>query len=156
MISNAKKFSLFCLFTIFMFAATVTVAEEGFKHIDFDKETPSGTLEFEATAVKLLAGGTWGKGVLNYQGKAYPLKVKAATLGGIGYQKIEGEGEVYFLDKLEDFTGKYGSAAAGASAGKGKGVATLQKGNVVLQLRAKSKGVALAASLGGISIEFAD
>jgi hypothetical protein len=153
--SNLLKCARVLLLGVLMLTGTAAFAEE--RYIDFDKETPSATVEFNAKSIKLLAGATWGSGVLHYQGKDYAIKVVALTLGGVGYQEIDGKGDVYFLNKLEDFAGKYGGVAAGATAGKGKGVATLENPKkVVLKLSSESKGVALAASLGGVEIEFAD
>ena len=159
MTTSQVKPVIVILFIVFMLVGTTASADKHTKerYIDFDKETPSATVEFKAKAIKLLAGATWGKGELHYQGKDYAIKVIALTAGGVGYQEIEGEGKVYFLNKLTDFAGKYGSIAAGATAVKGKGVATLQNPkNVVLKLQVESKGLALAASIGGVEIEFAD
>ena len=157
--SRLLNCALALLLSVLMLTGTAAFAEDAGdeSYIEFDKKTPSATGEFKVKSIKLLAGATWGSGVLHYQGKDYAIKVIALTAGGVGYQEINGEGEVYFLNKLEDFAGKYGSIAAGSTAVKGKGVGTLQNlKSVVLKLRSKSKGVALAASLGGVEIEFAD
>ena len=159
MISSLLKCVVSLFFGLLMLGGTAAFAEDSAedRHIDFSKETPSATVEFKVTAIKLLAGATWGSGVLHYQGKDYAIKVVAVTVGGIGYQNIKGEGEVYFLNKLEDFAGKYGAIAAGATVVEGKGVGTLENlKKVIIKVRSKSKGVALAASLGGVEIEFAE
>ena len=72
---------------------------------DFSKMAPSATMDFEITSVKLIAGAAWGSGTLHFQGKSYPLKVSAASAGGVGYRSIKGSGKVDDLNKLEDFPG---------------------------------------------------
>lgn len=130
-------------------------AENEFR--DFSKMTPSGTLTFEVKSLKLLAGASWGKGVLEYQGKTYPLKVAAVTAGGVGYRSIKGTGEVYDLSNINDFEGIYQGAGAGATVGtKGGGITVLENMKRVV-LRTKitdSKGAQLSLNVGGVEIEF--
>ena len=125
------------------------------RYIDFDKETPSGTVELEGKQVAFIVGGGWGNGVLNFKGKDHHFKITGLKAGGIGYVKLDAVGEVYFLNKLEDFAGKYGSGALGATAVKGSVWATVENNNgVIMRLKAKSEGVALNLGVGGISIKF--
>ena len=94
---------------------------------DYSKMTPSATMDFDITSVKLIAGASWGTGTLHYQGKSYPLKVRAGSAGGIGYRSMKGTGKIYKLNKLEDFAGIYGGGSAGATVGtKGGGVSTIE------------------------------
>lgn len=140
-------------------AASAVSAAEPPVHRDISKMEKSGTVTFEVKSVKLIAGASWGAGMLNYQGKSYPIKVKAASAGGIGYRSIKGEGDVYNLNKLEDFAGVYGGAGAGVTVGsKGGGSNTMENGKEVI-IRAKvtdSKGAQLALSAGGMQIQFAE
>jgi hypothetical protein len=125
---------------------------------DFSNMTPSATMDYDITSVKLIAGASWGTGNLHYQGKVYPLKVKSGTAGGIGYQSVKGTGKVYDLKKLEDFAGIYTGGTAGATIGnKGAGTSTLENGNgVVIEATATdSSGAQLSLSVGGIQVEFA-
>ena len=127
------------------------------KYTDYSKMTPSGTLEFDVTSVKLIAGASWGSGTLNYEGKSYPLKVRAGSAGGVGYRTVKGAGKVYKLTKLEDFAGIYSGGTAGATVGSmGGGVSTIENGKgVVIQATATdSSGAQLALSVGGIEIDF--
>lgn len=126
---------------------------------DFKNMKPSGTLTFEVKSLKLLVGGSWGKGTLDYQGKSYPLKVVAITAGGVGYRSIKGTGEVYNLNNLNDFEGIYQGGVAGATiAKKGGGITTLENTKrVVLQAKVTdSSGAQLSISLSGVEIEFAN
>ena len=127
------------------------------KFTDYSKMTPSATMEFDITSVKLIAGASWGTGTLHYQGKSYPLKVKSGSAGGIGYRSMKGAGKVYGLNKLEDFPGIYGGGTAGATIGKkGGGVNTIEngKGVVIKASVTDSAGAQLALSAGGIQIKF--
>jgi len=129
------------------------------KFTDYSKMTPSATMEFDITSVKLIAGASWGTGTLHYQGKSYPLKVKSGSVGGIGYRSMKGTGKVYELKKLEDFAGIYGGGTAGATVGKkGGGASTIEngKGVVIKASATDSSGAQLALSAGGIEIAFAE
>ena len=88
---------------------------------DVAKAKPTATLEFDAEQVRLIIGGSSGKGVLTFQGKQYPFTVKGGSVGGIGVTKSHGTGDVYFLTKIEDFPGTYTAATIGAVAVKGVG-----------------------------------
>jgi hypothetical protein len=123
------------------------------QEIDLTNETPSGVIELKSTSVRLLAGGSWGDGTLHYQGKAYPFKVKGLSVGGIGIKAIDAIGEVYFLDRLEDFAGNYGTATVGATAYKGATKSTYNNNQgVVITLKAKTKGVSLTLGISGMMI----
>lgn len=129
------------------------------KFTDYSKMTPSATMDFDVTSVKLIAGASWGTGTLNYEGKSYPLKVKAGSAGGVGYSSMKGIGKVYELKKLEDFPGIYTGGTAGATVGnKGGGESTIEngKGVVIKATATDSSGVQLALAVGGIEIEFAE
>ncbi len=129
------------------------------KFTDYSKMTPSATMEFDVTSVKLIAGASWGTGTLHYQGKSHPLKVKSGSVGGIGYRSMKGTGNVYGLNKLEDFPGIYGGGTAGATVGtKGGGASTIEngKGVVIKATATDSSGAQLALSAGGIEIAFAE
>lgn len=64
---------------------------------------------------------------------------------------LNSTGDVYFLDKLEDFHDKHGTATIGATAEKGSVVATVQNNKgVILRLKAKATGATLNLGVGGI------
>jgi len=127
------------------------------KYTDYSKMTPSATMDFEAKSLKLIVGAAWGSGTLQYNGKSYPLKVAAGSVGGAGYRSVKGTGKVYGLGRLEDFAGIYTAGAVGATAGtKGGGVMTLENGKgVVIQASVTdSEGLQLSVGLSGLEIEF--
>ena len=70
----------------------------------------------EQTQVSLLANAGWGHGTLTYQGRAYRFRIHNLGVGGIGYSKLSARGNVFALNKLEDFAGLYGIVQTGAVA----------------------------------------
>ena len=122
---------------------------------DIKAAKPNGTVEVEAEQLRLLLGGARGKGVLTYEGKTYPFTIKAASVGGVGYNKVNAVGNVLFLKKLEDFPGTYTAISAGATVGKGAGASQFEntKG-VLLDLRSKSEGLAFTLGIGAAEVEF--
>ena len=115
---------------------------------------PSATVDFKATQVRLIVGGGGGKGVLHYQGKDYPFTGKGGSVGGVGVAKTEGTGQVFFLDKLEDFEGTYGALTGGAALVKGGGASSWQNQKcVVMLLTSKGKGAGLFLGIAAISVK---
>jgi hypothetical protein len=122
---------------------------------DIKNATPSGTISFEAEQFRLILGGSSGKGVLTYQGKTYPFTFKGVSVGGIGMTKNEGTGQVYFMNKLEDFAGRYSAIGAGATAGKGSNAGSFENDKgVYLSVRSKSEGLALSLGITSATVEF--
>jgi hypothetical protein len=72
----------------------------------------------------------------------------------LGVSKVTAKGEVSKLNKLEDFSGNYVSAAAGAAVGGGAGVAALRNQNgVEMALTATAQGIRFAIPAGGVDIK---
>lgn len=154
----AQIMTALTFFTLFATTAAAGDAARG-EYRDFSKMIPDATMEFDVKSFKLLVGGSLGSGTLHYQGKIYPLEVKALSAGGIGYREVRGTGKVYGLKNVEDFSGTYGGGVLSGTAGKaGAGGATFENTkNVVLQIQLlESSGLQLAASLTGVEIEFAE
>jgi hypothetical protein len=117
------------------------------------EKKPDATLELTEGQVALGIGWSWGKGVLTYKGKKYPFKVEGLSVGDVGITKAEATGNVNDLKKLEDFSGKYLSAAAEATVGVGAGAVAMQnEKGVVVYLFPKTKGVNL--KLAGEGVKF--
>lgn len=152
--------TMLCVFCLLSAGMTQVYAEDEAqeqRYIDFDKETISGTVEIEAKQLAFIVGGGWGSGVLNYKGQDHAFKITGLKAGGVGYVEMDIVGEVYFLNKLEDFAGKYGAGSIGATAVKGSVWATIENNTgVILRMKAKSEGLALNLGAGGISIKFGE
>ena len=149
--SHAYKFLLLSL--LLGIASGPAIAEEAPANRDLSKEIPAGIIEIESTSIRLLLGGNWGSGTLHFQGKHYPFKVKGLSAGGIGIDKVDAIGRVYFLNMLEDFEGQYSYRTAGATAIDGSSTSTYDNNKgVVFTLHGKTTGLGLSLGLGGISI----
>jgi len=146
-------FKSFLLAMLLSLTSGVAMAEEVAANRDLSKVKPSGIIEIESTSIRLLLGGSWGSGTLHYQGKAYPFKVKGLSAGGIGVDKVDAIGNVYFLNKLEDFEGEFAYRTGGATAIEGSSKSTYDNNKgVAFTLAGKSTGLALTLGLGAISI----
>jgi len=120
-------------------------------------EAPSGTVTMEQTQVSLLANAGWGHGTLTYQGHTYRFRLHNLGVGGIGYSKMSARGNVFGLNKLEDFTGLYGSVGAGAVAIDDQlrgGVWLQNPAGVRMHLVPSRRGVALDFGADGLVIQF--
>src|SRR6202162_6383169 len=80
-------------------------------------DTPSGTVTIESKSVALGIGVSWGDGKLNYESKTYDFSVKGLSVIDLGVSKVSARGKVFNLKKLEDFSGTYAAAQAGAARG---------------------------------------
>src|SRR5262245_2029391 len=80
---------------------------------------PAGPVTLTEGSVAVGIGWSWGKGVLTYKGKTYPFKVEGLSVGELGITKAQATGNVFTLKNLEDFSGIYRAAGAGATAVKG-------------------------------------
>jgi hypothetical protein len=97
-------------------------------------------------------GWSWGNGVLKYQGKEYPFKVKGLSVIDIGITKASASGKIYGLKQLEDFNGTYSGGAAQGTVGGGIGATRLKNQNgVVLELVSRTKGVNFKLSGEGVT-----
>lgn len=117
------------------------------------EKKPDATLTLTEGQVALGIGWSWGKGELTYKGKKYPFRVEGLSVGDIGITKAEATGNVNNMKKLEDFSGKYLSAAAEATVGLGAGAVAMQNDKgVVVYLYPKTKGINL--KLAGEGVKF--
>jgi hypothetical protein len=117
-------------------------------------EKPSGTVTMESKSVALGVGVTWGDGKLNYAGKTYPFTVKGLSVVDLGVSKVSARGKVYHLQKVDDFSGTYAAAQAGAAVGGGMSVVALKNQNgVVMELSSTQTGVKLTLAGEGIEIK---
>lgn len=119
------------------------------------KAKPSGTITLDETEIRLILGGSSGKGVLTFQGKQYPFTIKGGSAGGIGVQSVHATGNVYFLNKVADFPGGWSAISAGATLVKGVGVSSYQNNKgVYMKLQEKASGAALSLGIEVFDVQF--
>jgi hypothetical protein len=115
--------------------------------------TPSAEVTIKVTQAAVGLGLTWGEGTLHFKGKDYKFKVSGLNLIALGVTSINAKGDVYNLQKLSDFPGKYFGVEAGATLIKGSaGLVLKNTSGVVLNLKSEQKGAELKLGNEGLSI----
>jgi hypothetical protein len=117
---------------------------------------PNATLEVASEQMRLIMGGTKGKGVLHFNGQDYPFTFKSASggVGGKAVKEMSATGNVYFLTQIEDFAGRYAAATRTAIAGTTKTSATYKNDKgVTIALEGTVKGVGLGLGAGVATVE---
>jgi hypothetical protein len=114
----------------------------------------SGKIEINQVQVAFLFSGNLGGGKLHYGGKSYDFSIGGLGVGGIGASSIDAVGEVYNLNKLEDFEGAYGQARYGfAVVEKSAGELWLENpAGVYIRVNAKRAGLALSLGADAVYI----
>lgn len=111
---------------------------------------PVATIELASEQMRLIQGGTAGKGTLHYNGKDYVFTFKTASagLGAKAVTSVTATGSVFGLQRIEDFEGKYTSILKGVIAGSSQSRAKYSNDKgVTIELVGTVKGAGL--SLGG-------
>jgi len=117
-------------------------------------DKPSGTVTIESKSVALGVGVSWGDGKLRYKGKTHTFSVKGLSVVDLGVSKVSAKGKVFHLDKVEDFSGNYTAAQAGAAVGGGMSAVALKNQNgVVMELTSTQTGVKLTLAGEGIEVK---
>jgi hypothetical protein len=120
---------------------------------DTRDSTPNATVTINVKQVAAGLGVTWGDGNLNFKGKDYKFKVSGLNLIAVGVTSINAKGDVYNLQNLSDFPGKYFGVEADATLIKGSaGLVLKNTKGVVLDLKSEKKGADLRVGNEGLSI----
>jgi outer membrane immunogenic protein len=117
---------------------------------------PSATLELESEQMRLIYGGTAGRGVLHFEGKDYPFTFKSASagLGAKAVTSVKAVGTVTGLKRIEDFEGKYNAVSKGVIAGASQVRARYSNGKgVAIELAGTVKGAGLSLGAGTATIK---
>ncbi len=118
---------------------------------------PSGTIHWEGKEFMAILETQWGHGTLAYNGKVYKFKTSALGAGGWGGQEISATGEVYNLNDISDFPGKYNELRSGATGVKGVAYAYVRNDKgVSIHVKAHTEGVALTIGATGMTIKMVD
>ncbi|WP_319550577.1 hypothetical protein [Desulfogranum marinum] len=145
MIRAPKNYVAALMILLLSVVGTAAIAEE---------EKPSGTVSIETKAVAVGVGFSWGEGVLTFQGKEYPFKIKGLSVIDLGISSISAQGEVYHLKNIPDFAGTFSAAEAGVAVGGGAGAQVMKNQNgVVMKLTSRKAGVQLKLAPEGLKVE---
>jgi hypothetical protein len=118
---------------------------------------PDAILTLSEGSVAVGVGFSWGKGTLSYKGKTYPVKVEGLSVGELGLTRATAKGDVLNLEKIEDFSGNYVAAGAGATVGGGAGVTVMTNQNgVVIELTSTTQGASLKLAAEGLRLSLAN
>jgi hypothetical protein len=141
------------LLSLIMVALVLGVSGPVWADKDKEEAAPAGRVTIKLTEVGLGVGVTWGEGTLTFRGKDYKFKVKGLNAITVGVSSIEAKGEVYNLQKLDDFAGKYVGTGEGVALVKGpSGLVVKNFKGVVLNLKASQTGLNLKLANEGLSI----
>jgi hypothetical protein len=138
------KIGLAVLVTFFFLAGAASAADN----------KPDATLKLTERGVALGIGVSWGDGVLTFKGKNYPFKIHGLSMNDIGISKVKATGKVYYLNKIEDFSGSYNALGAESTMGEGVGAIMMKNENgVAIELITLSKGVRIKLSVDGVELK---
>ena len=114
---------------------------------------PDGTVTLSGGSVAAGIGFSWGNGTLVYQGRQHQFSVRGLSVVAVGVTDFTATGTVYNLHRLQDFSGDYVAASAGATVAGGGSVSYLRNQHgVVIQLDATTQGLNLNLSAEGVRI----
>lgn len=121
-------------------------------------KAPSGFVEMRETQAALIASGGSGEGALTFQGRTYPFTVAGLGVGGIGFSRVNAQGEVYNLTDVADFPGTYAQGRYGAVAGSASvGELWLENAEgVVMHLKAEREGLMLSIGADAVVITMSE
>ena len=118
---------------------------------------PTATLALKQGQVAAGIGFSWGAGTLNYNGKNHTFKVDGLSVGEVGITQAVADGNVYNLNRLEDFNGTYVSVAAEATVGLGAGTSAMKNENgVVIHLHPVTKGINVKLAGQGVKLKLVE
>lgn len=113
----------------------------------------SGEIALSGESVGVGVGFTTGTGALIFKGKTYPFSIQGLSVADVGIAKFEGAGDVYNLQRLEDFPGTYVAVAGGVAVSEGSSSAVLENAKGVrVRFESKTQGLKLNLSAEGVTV----
>jgi hypothetical protein len=117
------------------------------------QDVPSGTIQLSGGSVAAGIGYTWGKGIVTFEGKNYPIKVDGLSVIHVGASSYTASGTVYNLKQISDINGVYTAVAAGvAVAGGASATAMKNSKGVLIQMASTHLGVNFSLGAKGVTI----
>jgi len=117
-------------------------------------QQPDAIVKIQSRSVALGAGVSWGEGMLNFQGKDYPITVSGLSLLDLGVSNVNAVGKVYFLKTAADFSGNYFATQATFALAGGGGEVVMANGNgVFIALQSEQSGTQLTLGASGVSLK---
>jgi hypothetical protein len=117
------------------------------------QDVPDATIEFSGGSVAAGIGYSWGKGILTFQGKHYPVTVDGLSIVHVGVSHYTASGAVYHLTKVTDINGVYTAFSVGAAVAGGASAAALKNSKgVVIQMVSTHLGLNFSLGPKGVTI----
>jgi hypothetical protein len=121
------------------------------------EQAPDATIELSGGAVAAGIGYSWGKGILDYQGKQYKLKVSGLSIADVGASEYTASGSVYNLHNVRDIEGTYTAAEAGATVAGGASATAMQNAKgVIIRMTATRQGLQFTLAAKGVTIKLSN
>ena len=118
-----------------------------------DKATPDGKVTLKGGSVAAGVGFTWGHGELDYHKGTHKFTIKGVSVVDVGAVDFTAAGHVYNLKHLEDFSGNYVAATAGATVAGGEAATYLRNEHgVVIKLLSTDVGLKFNLSADGVHV----
>ena len=115
---------------------------------------PSGSVKISSQSIAIGVGINWGDGTLTYQGKSHTFSVNGLSVADLGVSSVSSSGEVFYLNKLSDFSGNYVAGEAGIAIGGGPNDVVMKNENgVVVRLHGTQQGVKFTLAAQGVKLQ---
>lgn len=117
-------------------------------------QTPSGTIRITLNSASAMMGASWGQASLLFQGKAHRFRVRGLKVLSVGIRRIALQGDVYNLNNINDFAGRFRNAPPGLTFIVGERGLVLQNDRgVTINLVARQRGLNLDLVPEGLSFQ---
>jgi hypothetical protein len=105
-----------------------------------EERVASGLVTLNMKSVALGVGGSWGDGVLTYQGRNYPFSISGLSLVDVGISNYTGAGKVYDLSSPANLAGNYAAGQATFAVAGGDSAMSMKNQNGVSIVILKNDG----------------
>jgi hypothetical protein len=118
------------------------------------EDVPDATLKLSGGSVAAGIGFTWAGGTLTYEGSTYEIEMSGLSVVDVGATKIEANGGIFRLKKLEDFDGNYTAATTAMTiAGGGSATVMENQNGVIVKIVATTQGLKFAFAASGVNMK---
>jgi len=121
-----------------------------------EERVASGLVTLKMKSVALGVGGSWGDGVLTYQGRNYPFSISGLSLLDVGISNYTGAGKVYDLSSPGNLAGNYAAGQATFAVAGGDSAMSMKNDKgvtiVILKNEGKESGTQLSMGPAGMKI----
>ena len=119
-------------------------------------QDPDATIHIHGGSVGFIVGVGGAHGYVSFHGKRYPIDVSGLSVGTIGANSYDLDGDVLHVNDIADIEGTYAAAEAGATAGAGAGGVDMTNGKgVEIRAHATTAGLKLTLGASGVTIKLA-